>query len=105
MKRTILTFAIILTSLSVTTHLQASEESHRKAAGALLNLMNPKELFVSSFSAAFEPTLAQLKNSGQSEENVEKVRAASIEFAKTIANDPEMEKRMEDLYIESFTEK
>lgn len=77
---------------------------HRQAAEKLLELTNSDEVFMGAFMSAFEPFLDNLQQAGVSDEKIAEVRKAAREFATQVADDPELNNRMIDLYIESFSE-
>jgi len=82
----------------------ADAESHKATAEKLVSLVAPKEVFMESFSAVFDSQVAQFKQMGIDQAKIDKIMAASKEFAKTIADDPTLNTEMVKLYQETYTE-
>lgn len=77
----------------------AQEDSHRQKAEELLALMNTREMMLT----AFESTTAQLLQSVP-ENKKEAVKEAFLKFAKSVADSPELNNGLTDLYAANFTE-
>jgi hypothetical protein len=97
---------ILFVSLGLTSIAPAQEtsESHKAAAAELIGMLAPKETFVAAFMAGVEPLFDQLKSSGIDAAKIEEVKAASVDLAEKVANDPEMTEQLTAIYITEFTE-
>ncbi len=82
----------------------AAPDSHREAAKELYRTMSPRETFISSFSTVFKIQLGQMAKIGIEDSKIKKIEKASAAFAEKIADDPELEKRIVSIYVETFSE-
>lgn len=84
--------------------LAAEPDTHREAAREIYHLTSPRETFISNFCEVFKIQLKQLAEQGIEESKIDQIQKASATYAEAIVDDPEFEKRMVSIYVETFTE-
>ena len=105
MKNCVLFLACLLQIAAVPALIAQDESpSHREAVKKLIELMAPREMFISAFMSGVEPLFEQLKKGGIEDAKIEQVRAASLELANKVADDPAMTERLSSVYMDEFTE-
>ncbi len=95
--------ALLMVATCVGT-VSADVESHKATAEKLLALVAPKEMFVESFNSAFGQQVAQFRQMGIGQEQIEQILAASGEFVQKVVADPDLQNEMVKLYQEAYTE-
>lgn len=86
------------------TETKTESASHRASAEKLMNLMAPREMFISAFLSGVAPLFEQLKKGGIDDAKIEQVREASLDLATQVADDPEMTEQLAGVYMAEFTE-
>jgi hypothetical protein len=110
--KSVLQLLPILVAFSISSRVVAQSEtasapesaSHRAAAEKLMDLMAPREMFISAFLSGVAPLFEQLKKGGIDDAKIQQVREASLELASTVADDPEMTTQLAKVYMEEFSE-
>lgn len=81
------------------------DQGHQEAAATFYDLVSPREVFIESFREVFNTQLTQMSKMGVSEDKIDRIREAAMDYAQKIAADPDMKQRMVNAYMESFTER
>lgn len=79
------------------------DDEHREVANEFFALMDVKETFMAGFMVGVEPYLEQMKQSGLPADKQLKIRQAFIRYGQTVANDPELTRRLVDVYVQLFS--
>jgi hypothetical protein len=95
---------VILVLMSAIVLNCAPANEHRLAAGRMYRMCSPKEFMVSAMITFMEATLEPTGIFQKvSVEEGKKIRDAIDGFAMAFAEDPELERRMVDLYVETYS--
>lgn len=100
----LLSLMLLMAAQMAPTLSHAQDDPQREAAAELLRLISPKEVFVAMFSSVFDARIAELAAGGVDQEKISQIKAASVDYAESIASDPDFERRMIDVYVEAFSE-
>lgn len=101
------TVTSIITSLCLLTQipLSASQETHKRAAENLVEIMGTKVAFKSAFTPVFNNQIQQaLAAQGISQGKIDRIKEAGGTLADNIVNDPKYMASMGEIYVEAFSE-